>query len=150
MQFYCVHIRKTVELNTFIRLKSMDFPCLGMQICIVWSQMPFKKTWKWHGSENQSVSGVTTIYLMQLCTSTRIELIRLLIVACGMLSHSSSMTARIAGYLRDLEHAVVHIDPEHPKHAQWMTCLVSMQALEEIGHFQLAGIVFRSLRHGGG
>uniref|UniRef100_A0A673WFU8 Tripartite motif containing 37 n=1 Tax=Salmo trutta TaxID=8032 RepID=A0A673WFU8_SALTR len=40
------------------------------------------------GSENQSVSGVTTICLMQHDTFC-IELIRLLIVACGMLSHSS-------------------------------------------------------------
>ncbi len=38
------------------------------------------------GSENQSVSGVTTI-----CHLLHIELIRLLIVACGMLVHSSSM-----------------------------------------------------------
>jgi hypothetical protein len=38
--------------------------------------------------------------------------------------------------------------PEHPKHAQWVTCLVSMQAMEELGHFQLPGIVHRSLRHG--
>ncbi len=39
--------------------------------------------------ENQSVSGVTTI-----CHLLRIELIRLLIVACGMLVHSSSMAVR--------------------------------------------------------
>ena len=37
----------------------------------------------------------------------------------------------------ELEHAVVHIDPKHPKHAQWVTCLVSMQAMEELGHVQL-------------
>ncbi len=41
------------------------------------------------GSENQSVSGVTTI-----CHLLRIELIRLLIVACVMLVHSSSMAVR--------------------------------------------------------
>ena len=57
-----------------------------------------------------------------------IELIRLLIVACGILSHS------VAGYWRELEDAVLHIDPEHPKHAQWVTCLVSMQAMEKLGH----------------
>ena len=39
-------------------------------------------------------------------------------------------------------------DPEHPKHAQWVTCLVNMQAMEELGQFQLPGIVYRSLRHG--
>ena len=50
----------------------------------------------------------------------------------------------IAGYLRELEHAVVHFDPEHPKHAQWVTCLVSMQAMEELGHLQLPGFVYRS------
>jgi hypothetical protein len=33
--------------------------------------------------------------------------------------------------------AVIHVDPEHPKHAQWVTCLVSMQAMEELGHFSL-------------
>ena len=53
----------------------------------------------------------------------------------------------VAGYWRELEHAVVYINPEHPKHAQWMTCLVSMQAMEEQGHFQHPGIVYRSLRH---
>ncbi len=42
------------------------------------------------GSENQSVYGVTTIYLRQ-CNTSPFELIRLLIVACGMLVHSSSM-----------------------------------------------------------
>jgi hypothetical protein len=68
-------------------------------------------------------------------------LIKLLIVACGMLSHSSS----IAGHWWELEHAVIHVDPEHPKHAQWVTCRVNMQVMEELGHFQLPGIVYRSL-----
>jgi hypothetical protein len=40
--------------------------------------------------------------------------------------------------LWELEHAVVHIDPEHPKQAQ---CLVRMQAMEELGDVQLPGIV---------
>ena len=26
-----------------------------------------------------------------------------------------------------------YINPEHPKQAQWVTCLVSMQAMEELG-----------------
>ena len=39
----------------------------------------------------------------------------------------------VAGYWRELEHAVVHVDPEHPKHAQLVTCLVSTQAMEELG-----------------
>ena len=50
----------------------------------------------------------------------------------------------VAGDWRELEHAVVYVDPEHPKHAQLVTCLVSMRAMEELGHFQLPGIVYRS------
>ena len=42
---------------------------------------------------------------------------------------------------------VVHIDPEHPTHAQLVTCLVSM-AMEELGQLQPPGIMYRSLRHG--
>jgi hypothetical protein len=89
---------------------------------------------------------VTTICLTAhvLC----IELIRQLIVACGMLSQSSSIAVRSCWILAELEHAVVHVNPEHPKHAQWVTCLVSTQVMEELGHFQLPGIVYRSLRHG--
>jgi hypothetical protein len=56
--------------------------------------------------------------------------------------------SKVAGYSQELEHSVVHVDPDHSKHAQWVTCLVNMQAMEELGHFQLAGIVYRSLRHG--
>jgi hypothetical protein len=59
-----------------------------------------------------------------------------------MLSHSSPMA-----YWRELEQAVVHVDPEPPKHLQLVTCLVSIQAMEELGHFQLPGIECRSLRH---
>jgi hypothetical protein len=44
---------------------------------------------------------------------------------------------KIPGYWQELEHAVIHVNPEHPKHAQWVTCRVSMQAMEELGHFQL-------------
>jgi hypothetical protein len=51
----------------------------------------------------------------------------------------------VDGYWRELEHAVIHVDPEHPEHAQCVTWLVSMQAMEELGHFQLSGIVYRSL-----
>jgi hypothetical protein len=61
-----------------------------------------------------------------------------------MLFHSSSMMCEVAGYWRELEHAVVHINPEHPKYVQWMTCLVSMQVMEERGNFHLSGIVYRA------
>ena len=75
-----------------------------------------------------------------------VELIRLLIVACC--PNPLQLLCEVAGYWRELEHAVVHVGPENPKHAQWVTCLVSMQAMEEMGNFQLPGNVHRSLRHG--
>ncbi len=75
----------------------------------------------------------------------RIELIRLLIVARGMLVHSSSMFVRSCWIL---EHAVVYANPEHPKHAQWVTCPMNMLAMQELGCFQLPGIVYISLQHG--
>ncbi len=54
----------------------------------------------------------------------------------------------VAGYWQEQEHAVVYADPEHPKHAQWVTCSVSMLVMQELGCFQLPGIVYRSLQHG--
>ncbi len=41
-----------------------------------------------------------------------------------------------------------YADPEHPKHAQWVICPVSMLAMQELGCFQLPGFVYRSLQHG--
>jgi hypothetical protein len=67
-----------------------------------------------------------------------------LAVDCEMLSHSSSMAVRSCWILAETG---THVDTEHPKCAQWVTCLVSMQAMEELGHFQLLGIGHRSLRH---
>lgn len=32
-----------------------------------------------------------------------------------------------AGYVQELKHTVVHADPQHPKHAQWAACVVSIQ-----------------------
>jgi hypothetical protein len=49
-----------------------------------------------------------------------------------------------AGYWRELEHTTIHVNPEHPKHAQ----VVSVQAMEALGYFQLPGIVYRSFQHG--
>ncbi len=51
----------------------------------------------------------------------------------------------VAGFWQKLEHAVVYADPEHLKHAQWVTCPVSMLAMQELGCSQLPGIVYRSL-----
>ena len=88
------------------------------------------------------LSGVTTICLTQCNTLLCIELIRLLIVA------PPQWLYEVAGYWQELEHAVVYANPEHPKNAQWVTCLVSMLAMQELGYFQLPGIVYRSLQHG--
>ncbi len=54
----------------------------------------------------------------------------------------------VAGYCQELENAVLYTGPEHPKHAQWVTSPVSMLAVQELGCFQLPGIVYRSLQHG--
>ena len=53
------------------------------------------------------------------------ELIMLIVECCPTLQ----WLCEVAGYQRELEHAIVHVDPEHPKHAQRVTCLVSMQAM---------------------
>jgi hypothetical protein len=64
---------------------------------------------KGKGVDQNPVSSATPLLL--------IELTRLLIVACGMLSHSFSWLCKFAGYWRELEHAIIHVNPEHPKHA---------------------------------
>jgi hypothetical protein len=81
--------------------------------------------WEGCGLENQSASGVTTICLMQCDTSLQ-------------------WLCEVAGYSREMEHTVLHVDPEHPKCVQ----LVGIQAMEELGHVQLPGIVYKSLQHG--
>ena len=121
----------------------MDFTRLGMQICICWSQIPLKSGGG--GSENQSVSGLTTIWLMQLNTSSWSDC-WLWPVECWPTPLQG--LCEVPGYWRELEHAVVYVNPDHPKHAQCVTCLVSMEIIEEQGHFQLPEIVYRSLRHG--
>ncbi len=99
-------------------------------------------------SENQSVSGVTTICLTQCNTSPshRVDQVG----DCGLWNVGPLLFngCAVAGYWQELEHAVVYVDPEHPKHAQWVTCPASMLAMQELGCFQLTGIVYRSLQHG--
>ena len=85
------------------------------------------------GSENQSVSGVTTICLMQRDTSRLYRVDQA--VDCDLWNvvplHFNDL-CKVAAYWQELEHPAVHVDPEHSKHAQWVTCLVSMQAMEEL------------------
>ncbi len=99
------------------------------------------------GPKNQSVSGVTTICLTQCNTSPSHRVDQ--VVDCGLCwSTPLQCLCEVAGYWQELEHAVVYADPEPLKHAQWVTCPVSMLAMQELGCFQLPGIVFRSLQHG--
>ena len=74
------------------------------------------------------------------------ELIRLLIVACRMLSHSSSMGVRSCWIL--VGHVSYTSIQSIPNMLNGVTWLVSMEAMEEQGHFQLPGIVYISLSHG--
>lgn len=50
-----------------------------------------------------------------LCTTICLpRWIRLLIAACGMLLNSCKRLCRAAGYWQELEHPVLHVDPERP------------------------------------
>ncbi len=77
-----------------------------------------------------------------------IELIRLLIVACGMLIHSSSMAVWSCWILAGTGTRCRIRRSRASQHAQWVTCPVSMLPMQELGCFQLPGIVYRSLQHG--
>ncbi len=69
----------------------------------------------------------------------RIELIRLWLWPVECWSTPLQWLCEVAGYWQELEHVVVYADPEHPKHAKWVTCPVSMLAMQELGCFQLPG-----------
>ena len=81
--------------------------------------------------QKTSVSGVNT------SPSRVVQAVDLWPLECCPTPHQC--LCEVAGYWREMEHTVAHIDPEHPKHAQCVTCLVSMQAMEELGHFHLPG-----------
>ena len=105
----------------------MDFIWLGIQICMMFTDTLKRR--QRCGLKNVSIWCYH--HLLHVARHLlHIELIRLLTVACGTWSHSLN-AVRSWWYLRELEHDVVHVDPEHPKHAQWMTCM-SMQAMEEL------------------
>ena len=100
--------------------------------------------------------GVETIqYLvwppLASCSATHllwIELMRLFIVACGMLSHFSSMAVRSCWILAGTGKRCLTRQLRASQTCSVVTCLVNMQTMEELGHFQLLGIVYRSLWHG--
>ena len=64
-------------------------------------------------SENRSVSGVTSIYFMQRNSSTS-DGVDQAVECCPT---PLQWLCEVAGYWRELEHAVY---PEHPKHARWV------------------------------
>jgi hypothetical protein len=69
-------------------------------------------------------------------------------VDCGLWNVVPLLANGCAKLLGGLEHPVTRVNPEHPKHAQWVTCLISMQFMEELGYFQIPVIVYRPLQHG--
>ncbi len=95
------------------------------------------------------VSGSTTICLTQCNTSPSHRVDQ--VVDCGMgnvgplLFNGCAKLLDIAGTGARCR---IYANPEHPKHAQWVTCPVSMLAMQELGCFQLPGTVYRSLQHG--
>lgn len=74
------------------------------------------------------MTGNTDIHL--LVTDTLTELIRLLTVECCRTSFQ--WLCGDVGFWQELEHTVMRVDPGHSKHTLWVTCLVSMQAMEEL------------------
>ncbi len=90
-----------------------------------------------------SVSGVTTICLMQCNTapSHRVDQV----VDCGLQNVLFNGSAKLLDIGRNWN--TLLYTPENPKHAQWVTFLVSVRAMQELGCFQLPGIVCRSLQH---
>lgn len=48
---------------------------------------------------------------------------------------------------QELKHAMVYADPEHIKHVQWVTSLVSLLAMYKQEGFRLSEIVYRYLQH---
>ena len=123
----------------------MDFTWLGIQIYIFWSQIPLKV-----GAWNRKPVSIWCDHHLPhaarhlLC----IEFIRLMIVPCGMLSHSSSMAVWSCWILAGTG---TYCCTRWSRASQtcsmgdhvWWVCKPWKN-----WHFQLPGIVYRSLRHG--
>ncbi len=85
---------------------------------------------------SRSVSGVTTICLTQCNTSPSHRVDQ--VVDCGLWNVGPTplqWLCEVAGYWQELEHAVIYADPEHPKHAQWVTCPVEYAGHARTGMF---------------
>ena len=123
----------------------MDSTWQGIQIWICWSQIPWKK--------GRGVDQKTSEYLVwpqfASCWVTHllIELIRLLFVACGMLPHSSSMALRSCWILMGTG-TRCRTGRSRTSQTCSMGDMSGKYAIHgEPGHFQLPGIVYRSLQH---
>ena len=97
-----------------------------------WSQIASIKGGAWI----QSVSVCLIICLMQR------DIFALSWSTCWLWPVQCSPTLQlfceVTGYWQELERTIGHIDPEHHKHAQWVTCLVSMQAMGKTGTFSVS------------
>jgi hypothetical protein len=72
--------------------------------------------------------------LMQLFASHLLHIELIKAVDCGLVECCPTplqWLCKVAGYWQELEHAVLLVNPEHSKPAQWVTCLVIMQDMEE-------------------
>ncbi len=101
------------------------------------------------GSENQSVSGVTTICLMQCNTSPSHRVDQ--VVDCGLWNVGPLLfndCAKLLDICRNWNTLSYTPIQSIPNMVNGFTCPVSMLAMQELGCFQLPGIVYRSLQHG--
>ena len=123
----------------------MDFSWLGRQIWICWSQIQYLLKSMGVDKKNSQYQVWLPFASCDTSLSHRVDEA----VDCGrwnvvpFLFNGCVKLLDIGGNWNTS--IVVNINPEHPKHAQRVTCEVSMQAMEELGHFQLPGIVYRSL-----
>lgn len=108
----------------------------------LWNSKIIKK----NKSENQWVSGVTTIWLMQSKTSPSHRVHEVVNIGRWNVGGMSSSVC-VAGYWQVLVHAITNPDPGHPKHHQWVACPVSMLVMQELGFFLFPRTVYRSLSH---
>ena len=133
--FYWVSsYREINQLKNALRLIYW-FAWLGILICICWSHT-FKR-------KGRGVDQKTSQYLVwSPFTSWRATSpLHRVDQAVEMLSHSLFNSCAKLLDIGKNWNTLSYVDPELPKPAQWVTCLVSMQAMEELGHFQLPGIV---------
>lgn len=123
---FCTGVHLEVHNKNTLTLKCSCFAFLG-----------------WHGRVQKN--SIWCDHLVPHNTSPSVEVIRLLIVACGC--DPLLFNDWIWWILAGTEHAVIYGNLEHLKHAPWVTSLVSRLAIQELRHFQLPEIVFRSWQH---